>query len=78
MVSLLECIARAALSRRLAKLEPVSRGIWLAEAERWSRLAQARLLAQTSDGRVEEPALAPAMPVGQIQGATRQAAARDA
>jgi hypothetical protein len=78
MVSLLECNARAALCRRLAKLEPVSRGIWLAEAERWSRLAQARLLAQTSDGRVEEPALAPAMPVGQIQGATRQAAARDA
>jgi hypothetical protein len=63
MASLLECNARAALCRRLAKLEPVSRDIWLAEAERWSRLAQARLLAQTSDGRVEEPVLAPAMPV---------------
>jgi hypothetical protein len=46
MASLLECNARAALCRRRAKLEPVSRDIWLAEAERWSRLAHARLLAQ--------------------------------
>jgi hypothetical protein len=64
MVSLVECNARAALCRRLAKLEPVGRDIWLAEAERWSRLAHARLLTQTGDGRVEEPTLAPAMPVG--------------
>jgi hypothetical protein len=64
MVSLLECNARATLCRRLAKLEPVSRDIWLAEAERWSRLAHARLLTQTSDGRVEEPTLSPTMPVG--------------
>lgn len=61
MASLLECNARAALCRRLAKLEPVSRDIWLAEAERWSRLAQARLLAQTGDGRDMEAALASAM-----------------
>jgi hypothetical protein len=63
MASLPECNARAALCRRLAKLEPSSRNIWLAEAERWSRLAQAKLLAQTGDGRVEEPALVPATPV---------------
>jgi len=50
MASLLECNARAALCRRLAKLDPSSKDIWLAEAERWSRLAQAKLLAQASDG----------------------------
>jgi hypothetical protein len=40
MTSLLEFNARAALCRRLAKLEPDCRNIWLAEAERWSRLTQ--------------------------------------
>jgi hypothetical protein len=45
MIALAECNARAALCRRMSKLEPVSRYIWLAEAERWSRLAQGRLLA---------------------------------
>jgi hypothetical protein len=45
MTAFAECNARAALCRRLAKLEPVSSYIWQAEAERWSRLAQGRLLA---------------------------------
>jgi hypothetical protein len=40
MTSPLEFNARAALCRRLAKLEPDSKNIWLAEAERWSRLTQ--------------------------------------
>jgi len=43
MTRLIEYNARAALCRRLAKLEPVSRDIWLAEAERWTRLAQASM-----------------------------------
>ena len=38
MTSLLEFNARAELCRNLAKLEPHARYIWLAEAERWSRL----------------------------------------
>jgi len=37
------------LCRRLAKLEPVSRHLWIAEAERWSRLARAKLQPQTGD-----------------------------
>jgi hypothetical protein len=40
MTGLLEFNARAALCRQLAKLEPDSKDIWLAEAERWSRLTQ--------------------------------------
>jgi len=43
MTRLIEYNARAALCRRLAKLEPVSRDKWLAEAERWTRLAQASM-----------------------------------
>jgi hypothetical protein len=38
MRSLLEFNARAALCRQLARLEPDSKDLWLAEAERWSRL----------------------------------------
>lgn len=40
MTSPLECNARAALCRQFARLEPNSKDIWLAEAERWSRLTQ--------------------------------------
>jgi hypothetical protein len=40
MTNLLEFNARAALCRRLAKLEPDSKNLWLAEADRWSRLTQ--------------------------------------
>jgi hypothetical protein len=40
MTSLLEFSARAALCRQLAKREPDSKILWLAEAERWSRLTQ--------------------------------------
>jgi hypothetical protein len=50
MTRLVEYNARAALCRRLAKLEPVSRDIWLAEAERWSRLAQASMGALSEVG----------------------------
>ena len=40
MTGLLEFNARAALCRQLAEVEPDSKNLWLAEAERWSRLAQ--------------------------------------
>ena len=40
MKSLVEFNARAALCRQFAVLEPNSRYIWLAEAERWSRLTR--------------------------------------
>jgi hypothetical protein len=40
MMSHFELSSRAALCRQLAKREPNSRALWLAEAERWSRLAQ--------------------------------------
>jgi hypothetical protein len=38
MTSSLEFNARAALCRQLARREPNSKILWLAEAERWSRL----------------------------------------
>ncbi len=38
MTSFLEFGARAALCRQFARLEPDSKSLWLAEAERWSRL----------------------------------------
>jgi hypothetical protein len=37
MTGFLEYNARAALCRQLAKVEPDSKNLWLAEAERWSR-----------------------------------------
>ena len=37
MTGLLEFNARAALCRQLAEVEPDSKNLWLAEAERWSR-----------------------------------------
>jgi hypothetical protein len=40
MTNLLESNARAALCRQLAELEPDSKNLWLAEADRWSRLTQ--------------------------------------
>ena len=42
MTSALELSARAALCRQLAKREPDSKNLWLAEAERWSHLAPER------------------------------------
>jgi hypothetical protein len=39
----LECSARAALCKRLAKREPANRILWMAEAENWSRLSKKRL-----------------------------------
>jgi len=41
MTSSLEFSARAALCRKLATREPNSKNLWLAEAERWSRLTVA-------------------------------------
>ena len=41
MTSPLEFSARAALCRQLARREPDSKVLWLAEAERWSRLTWA-------------------------------------
>ena len=38
MTGPLEFSARAALCRQLARREPKSKILWLAEAERWSRL----------------------------------------
>ena len=55
MTRLIEYNARAAMCRRLAKLEPVSRDIWLAEAERWTRLAQARMGVQASEDGAGAP-----------------------
>jgi hypothetical protein len=37
MTGLLEFNARAALCRQLAVVEPDSKNLWLAEAEKWSR-----------------------------------------
>ena len=53
-MSLLECNARAALCRQLARLEPDSKNLWLAEAERWSRLTQAPNVTVVT--RLREPA----------------------
>ena len=54
MTSVLELSARAALCRQLARREPDSRNLWLAEAERWSRLAP------ESRARAEAPHRQPA------------------
>lgn len=53
MTSLLEFNARAALCRQLARLEPDSKNLWLAEAERWSRL---RHEPEATTTRLAEPA----------------------
>lgn len=42
MIGFSEFNARAALCRQLAELEPASKNLWLAEAERWSCLNQRR------------------------------------
>jgi hypothetical protein len=42
MTSLQECNARAELCRQFARLEPSSKNLWLAEAERWSHLTHER------------------------------------
>jgi len=56
MTSLLEFSARAALCRRFARLEPSSKNLWLAEAERWSRLMQEPgLVAVTRQDEVADP-----------------------
>ena len=55
MTRLIEYNARAALCRRLARLEPVSKDLWLAEAERWTRPAQASMGVQASENGAEAP-----------------------
>ena len=53
MTGSLEFNARAALCRRLARREPNSKNLWLAEAERWSRLTFAPgAVAATRQGEV--------------------------
>jgi hypothetical protein len=55
MTSLLELSARAALCRRFARLEPSSKDLWLAEAERWCRLKQEpNLVAVTGQDELAE------------------------
>jgi hypothetical protein len=52
MTGPLEFSARAALCRQLARREPKSEILWLAEAERWSRLTLApRATVVTSEYR---------------------------
>jgi hypothetical protein len=53
MKNVVELRARAALCRQLAVREPTNRSIWLAEAGRWSHLAQVDQF-ETAD---EEPML---------------------
>ncbi len=48
MTSPLEFSARAALCRQLARREPDSKVLWLAEAERWSRLTLASRVGGTT------------------------------
>jgi len=43
MTSQSELNWRAALCRQLAKQEPANRGLWMAEAENWSRLSKEKL-----------------------------------
>lgn len=43
MKKIQEFDARAELCRRLAELEPLNKHLWLAEAERWSRVAQTKM-----------------------------------
>ncbi len=51
MAGHLEFSARAALCRQLAMREPNSEILWLAEAEKWSRLTLARVTVVTSEYR---------------------------
>jgi hypothetical protein len=54
MTSHLELSARAALCRQLARREPDSKNLWLAEADRWSRLTHEAGLTEAE--RHREPA----------------------
>lgn len=53
MTSLLECNARAALCRQLARLEPAGKNLWLAEAANWSHLTQEPRVASRHDEPAE-------------------------
>jgi hypothetical protein len=53
MTSLLECNARAALCRQLARLEPAGKNLWLAEAANWSHLTQQPKVASRHDEPAE-------------------------
>ena len=55
MTCLLEFGARAALCRQLARREPDSVILWLAEAERWSRLTVTPgVAAETSQSKIAD------------------------
>ena len=62
----LESSARAHLCRRLAEFEPHNRDLWLAEADRWSRLAQTEQQAEPP-----EPDLQGARPLNKRADALR-------
>ena len=66
MANLREFDARAALCRQFAKLDPASRHVWLAEAERWAGLAQmiSRSQADAASRRTNESR--------QVSGRTRE------
>ena len=52
MTALADFDARAVLCRQLAELEPHNRGLWLAEADRWHRLAALQATA-SGEARLE-------------------------
>jgi hypothetical protein len=52
MASQLELSARAALCKQLAKREPESRSLWMAEAENWSRLSNEKLRGEPEQNRL--------------------------
>jgi hypothetical protein len=54
MTSFQECRARADLCRQFARLEPNSKSLWLAEAERWSRLTHGQMVRSNGHGEPAE------------------------
>jgi hypothetical protein len=60
MKNVVEFRAQAKLCRRLAMCEPNNRIYWLAEAERWSRLAQDEISSHYQECNVIQSAGGPA------------------
>lgn len=55
MKNLAEFRAQATLCRQLAICEPKNSSLWLAEAERWSRLAQKEISSHYQECNLIEP-----------------------
>jgi len=55
MKNIVEFRARATLCRQLAGCEPKNGNYWLAEAEKWSRLAQNEISAHYQECNVIQP-----------------------